>query len=77
MKKQLKPIMQAMLQARVDGQLTTPAQVGAMLAKYQPAGGFFPADMRSILDFGAELTNADTIPGAKVVAGKYGLDIVY
>jgi hypothetical protein len=75
--KHLKPIAHAMLQARVDGKLSTPGQGIAMIGKFQPAKGWSTADIKAISDFGMEIKQADTIPGAKVIAEKYKLDIVY
>lgn len=77
MKAHLKPLARSMLQARVDGKLSTQEQGFALILKHQPKGGWPAGDLASIAGFAAELKTADNIPGCKVVAEKYGLEIVY
>ena len=72
MSPEFKPLATLLLQARVDGKLTGSADFFLLLEQESVIKDASFAELEAFIQ---ELTPADTIPEARKVAEKYGLEI--
>jgi hypothetical protein len=76
MNTEIKIVASALLQARVDGKLTSPTHVMEIVRIHQPASGFSNGEWIDICKFIGTLEPADNIPAAKQVAELHELEII-
>lgn len=72
----IKPIIQEILQARVDGLIREVPDMLSILEKHEPAGGYSYDQLSLLTDLSYEVLPCDNIPAAKAFAEKYGLTVV-
>lgn len=71
--KHLKQVARALLQAKVDRELSTPGQAINLMGKYAPKGGWDEQDMKKIAAFCTAMKHTDS----KAMAELHKLEIVY
>jgi len=73
----LKDFATGLLQARLDGKLTSENYVLEIARLYQPPEGFSNVEWQEICNFILKLEPANIIPEAKKLADEYGLTLEY
>lgn len=71
----IKPIVEALLQAAVDGKLTDVPSMLDILDPFTPFDGFEIDTLLAITEFTIEFVECTTIPCAKAFAEKYNLTL--
>lgn len=71
----VKPIIEEMLQLRVDGKVRNVCDLLAVISRQWPFGELPFETMCEITDYAAEVLPCDNIPAAKALAAKYNLNI--